>query len=56
MLRVVEDESEGGEIQCVSVPVVNMNEDVVPDKGSWPSSVTYYTKRSPVGYETNSLS
>ena len=53
MLRVVKDESESGEM-CVCVYVVVTDEDVVPDRDSWPSSVTYYTKRSPVGYETSS--
>ena len=36
------------------VLTVVRNEDIVPNRDSWPSSVTYYTKRSPVGYETSS--
>ena len=34
MLRVVEDESEGGGTPGVCVCVVIMNEDIVPDRGS----------------------
>ena len=57
MLRVVKDESESGEMcVCVCVYVVVTDEDVVPDRDSWPSSVTSYTKRSPVGYHETSSS